>query len=61
MSEYYCPTCGSSDVDSYEFVDKSKKVPERVHIYCNESDCGWIHRSLIRGMSDGDESEVAES
>lgn len=46
--KYRCPTCGSEKVDVTEFEDHSKMVPERVHIYCEDSDCGWTHRSLMR-------------
>ena len=48
---YRCPTCGSENVDVSEFEDRTKMVAERVHISCEEPDCGWLHRSLMRDGS----------
>jgi len=44
MAERRCLTCESTDVDVYEFPDEPK-----VHIYCQEDGCGWIHRSVDAG------------
>lgn len=42
--DYYCLTCGSTDVETYELDDGT------VHIYCEEDDCGWIHRKVAPGI-----------
>lgn len=42
--DYRCPTCGSEFVSTVEFNDD--EGTRRVHIYCLEPDCEWIHRSL---------------
>ena len=43
---YRCPTCGSVAVDVTEYDGG-----ERVHIYCQEPACGWVHRALFANGS----------
>lgn len=39
---YRCPECGTENADVTEYEDDGA----RVHIYCEDSDCGWVHRGL---------------
>jgi hypothetical protein len=41
-----CPTCDGKAI-VYPFYDGEDKG----HVYCDEDDCGWIHRGLI-GVSE---------
>ena len=45
MTDYHCLTCRSPNVKAYEFPDEPK-----VHIYCQEDGCGWMHRSISIGL-----------
>ena len=45
MTGYHCLTCRSQNVAAYEFPDEPK-----VHIYCQEDGCDWIHRSVSIGI-----------
>lgn len=43
---YRCPTCFSVAVDVTEY-----EGGERVHIYCQEPACRWVHRALFANGS----------